>query len=75
MGGVFEVLMMAVILPSKMELIEMSTNVPVATLVFLGTLVAVLGLFAAGNIVIVIVGLVAVFLAGVLQVAGSRVRS
>jgi len=53
----------------------MSTNVPVATLVFLGTLVAVLGLFAAGNIVIVIVGLVAVFLAGVLQVAGSRERS
>jgi hypothetical protein len=50
----------------------MSTSAPVATLVILGAVIAVLGLFAAGNIVITVVGLVAVFAAGLLQVAEAR---
>ncbi len=52
--------------------VPMSMSLPVSALVFLGVLIAVLGLFAAGNIVITIVGLVAVFGAGVLQIAGAR---
>lgn len=52
----------------------MSTSLPVTVLVFLGALIAVLGLFAAGNIVVTIVGLLAVFGAGVLQVVGARVE-
>jgi hypothetical protein len=51
----------------------MSTSAPVATLVILGAVIAVLGLFAAGNIVITIVGLVAVLAAGLLQVAEARI--
>ena len=47
-------------------------SVPVAALTFLGVLIAVLGLFAAGNITIVVVGLVAIVAAGVLQVMGTR---
>jgi hypothetical protein len=50
----------------------MSKSLPVAALVVLGSLIAVLGLFAAGDIVITIVGLVAIFGAGILQVVGSR---
>lgn len=50
----------------------MSTSVPVTTLVILGAVIAVLGLFAAGNIAVTVVGLVAVFAAGVLQVAAAR---
>ncbi|HSO29680.1 MAG TPA: hypothetical protein VLS28_07235 [Candidatus Sulfomarinibacteraceae bacterium] len=50
----------------------MSTNLPVTVLTGLGTVITVLGLFAAGDIRIVIVGLVAIAFAGVLQVAGSR---
>jgi hypothetical protein len=50
----------------------MSTSAPVATLVILGAVIAVLGLFAAGNIAVTAVGLLAVFAAGVLQVAEAR---
>lgn len=50
----------------------MPTTVPVAALTFLGVLLAVLGLFVAGNIVIVVIGLLAIFGAGLLQVAGKR---
>ena len=50
----------------------MSTTVPVAALTFLGVLIAVLGLFAAGSIAVAAVGLLAVFGAGLLQVLGSR---
>jgi hypothetical protein len=50
----------------------MTNSAPVWALVFLGSLVAALGLFAAGNIVIVIVGLVAIFAAGLLEVLGTR---
>ena len=50
----------------------MATSAPVATLLFLGALTTVLGFFVAGNIQIVIIGLVAVFGAGLLQVLGAR---
>jgi hypothetical protein len=41
-------------------------------LTFLGIIIAALGLFAAGNIQIVIVGLVAIGFAGVLQLMSNR---
>jgi hypothetical protein len=44
----------------------------VIALTFLGALIAILGLFAAGDIRITIVGLVAIGFAGVLQVLGGR---
>lgn len=50
----------------------MQTSTPVAALTILGILLAVLGLFVAGSIEIVIVGLLSIFAAGLLQVAGSR---
>jgi hypothetical protein len=49
-----------------------STSLPVMALVALGTLVVLLGLFAAGSIQIVAVGLVAIAVGGVLQVLGTR---
>jgi hypothetical protein len=51
---------------------HMTTSLPVVTLVVLGALIAVLGLFAAGSIEVAAVGLVAVAVAGVLDVAGRR---
>ena len=50
----------------------METTAPVAALTFLGVLLAVLGLFVAGNVVLVVVGLISIFGAGLLQVAGRR---
>ena len=50
----------------------MSTSLPVLMLVVLGTVIVVLGLFAAGNIVVSAVGLVAIAFAGVLEVVGRR---
>ncbi len=47
-------------------------NLPVTALTILGILIAALGLFAAGNLVIVIIGLLAIAGAGVLQVLGHR---
>jgi hypothetical protein len=58
---------------SVLETLSMSTSAPVATLVILGAVIAVLGLFAAANIAVTSIGLVAVFAAGVLQVAEARV--
>ncbi len=52
----------------------MSASLPVLALTVLGVLMSVLGLFAAGNIGVVAVGLVAIFGAGLLEVAG-RSRS
>lgn len=46
----------------------MSTSTPAAILAVLGAVIAVLGLFVAGNIVMVGLGLVAVFGAGLLDV-------
>jgi len=48
----------------------MPTTAPVAALTTLGILLAVLGLFVGGSIELVIIGLIAIFGAGVLQVAG-----
>jgi hypothetical protein len=50
----------------------MSSSLPVLALTFLGIVIALLGLFAAGSVELVIVGLVAIAVAGVLQVLGSR---
>ena len=50
----------------------METTAPVAALTIVGIILAVLGLFVAGNLTIVVVGLLAIFGAGVLQVAGRR---
>ena len=51
----------------------MSTFVPAVVLMFLGALLAVLGLLAAGSLPLVVIGLVAVFGAGLLSLADSRV--
>jgi hypothetical protein len=48
------------------------SSTPVIVLTVLGALIALLGLFAAGDIRITIVGLVAIGFAGVLQVMGQR---
>ncbi len=45
----------------------MSANTPAYVLTFLGALVALLGLFAAGSIGVVAVGLLAVFAAGLIH--------
>jgi hypothetical protein len=45
---------------------------PVVALTFLGTLIVALGLFVAGNLTIVIVGLLAICSAGVLEVFARR---
>jgi hypothetical protein len=50
----------------------MTTSLPVAALVMLGSLIAVLGLFAAGSIEVAAVGLGAVAVGGVLDVLGRR---
>ncbi len=50
----------------------MPASTPVIVLTFLGALIAVLGLFAAGDIRITVVGLVAVAFAGLLQVLEGR---
>lgn len=50
----------------------MGTSAPVAALTGLGILIAVLGLFVGGSVQLVIVGLLAIAVAGVLQVAATR---
>ncbi len=50
----------------------MNASLPVVVLTVLGAVIAVLGLFAAGDIVLVIVGLAAVAVAGLLYVMGNR---
>jgi hypothetical protein len=50
----------------------MTASLPVAALVVLGSLITVLGLFAAGNIVVAAVGLLAIAVGGVLDVVGRR---
>jgi hypothetical protein len=52
--------------------LAVSTSLPVAALTVLGILVAMLGLFAAGDIGVVGVGLVAIFGAGLLEAAARR---
>lgn len=48
------------------------TNLPAAALGVLGVLITVLGLFAAGNVTIVVIGLVALFAAGLLEAFTRR---
>lgn len=50
----------------------MVTTAPVAALTVLGIVIVVLGLFAAGDLAVVALGLAAVFGAGLLQVVGAR---
>jgi hypothetical protein len=50
----------------------MSYSLPVVVLVFLGTIITVLGFLAGGSLPFVIVGLVAIFAGGVLQILGTR---
>jgi hypothetical protein len=50
----------------------MFMSAPVAALTVLGVLIAVLGLFAGGAVELVIVGLVAIAVAGIIQIAGTR---
>jgi hypothetical protein len=49
-----------------------SLQLPVVTLTVLGAIVAVLGLFAAGEIAVVALGLGAVAFAGLLAALGAR---
>jgi hypothetical protein len=48
------------------------TNVAVATLVILGTVLTVLGLFGGANLPIMAMGLLAIVAAGVLGIADGR---
>ena len=50
----------------------MSTFVPATILLLLGAVIAVLGLFVAGNLAVVALGLLAVFGAGLLTLADAR---
>lgn len=50
----------------------METTASVAALTILGIILAVLGLFVAANIVLVVIGLVSIFGAGLLQVIGRH---
>lgn len=50
----------------------MSASFPVTALTVLGSLIAVLGLFAGGSPELIVIGLVAVAVAGLLQVLGAR---
>lgn len=47
-------------------------SIPVAALTFLGILVSVLGLFVAGNVALLAIGLVTILAAGILEVIGGR---
>ena len=50
----------------------MSTFVPAVILLILGALLAVLGLLAAGSVQLILIGLAAVFGAGLLSLADAR---
>lgn len=50
----------------------MDASLPIVALTVLGILIAVLGLFVGGSIELVVIGLVAIAVAGALQVARGR---
>ena len=50
----------------------MDASLPIVALTVLGILIVALGLFAAGSFELVVVGLVAIAVAGALQVAQIR---
>lgn len=51
---------------------KQTASIPVAVLTALGALITILGLFAAGDLGMVIVGLGAVAMAGLLHLLGNR---
>jgi hypothetical protein len=55
-----------------LEVLMSSMSLPVAALSVIGILLAVLGLFVGGSVELVVIGLVALAVAGVLQVLGQR---
>jgi len=48
------------------------SSMPVIALTVLGVLIVVLGLFAAGSLEVVAIGLISIFAGGVLEVLGRR---
>jgi len=58
--------------PLSLPQYNLDVPTPVAALTFLGILIVVLGLFVAGNLTVVIVGLVAICSAGVLEALARR---
>jgi hypothetical protein len=54
---------------------DMNASLPVLLLCGAGIVLAALGLFAAGNLAVIAVGLGAIFAAGLLQVVEVAVRS
>jgi len=50
----------------------MQMSTPVAALTFLGIIITVLGLFVGGGVQLIGLGLAALVVAGILQVAGQR---
>lgn len=50
----------------------MYTNFASATLIVLGVVIAVLGFLLAGNLAMVVIGLLSVFAGGLLGLAGTR---
>jgi hypothetical protein len=50
----------------------MSPNAPIAALTVLGILIVVLGLFVAGNVQLVLVGLGSLVAAGLIGAVGAR---
>lgn len=58
--------------PPRHEVLKVVTNFASGTLVVLGAVIAVLGFILAGRIEMVLIGLLAVFLGGVLSLAGRR---
>lgn len=56
---------------SAMEL-HVIASLPIGALGVFGILIVVLGLFAAGSVELVVIGLVSIFGAGLLEVASKR---
>jgi hypothetical protein len=58
--------------PQRVTKDSVNVSLPVLMLTILGTLIAVLGLFAAGEVALVIVGLVSIAVAGLIQIFTVR---
>jgi hypothetical protein len=58
--------------PQRVAKDSVNVSLPVLMLTILGTLIAVLGLFAAGEVALVIVGLVSIAVAGLIQIFTVR---
>lgn len=53
------------------EPINMATSAPVAALIFIGVILTFLGVFAAGSLPLISIGVAAVFGAGLIAVLGE----